>query len=733
MNFSRNLPHKCSLFILATVLSACLPIATEAAEIGTGSDWTKPFTPDEHTVVLYHFDEGKGNETHDARGDGKLTLRAKEALWGSRPGFGTTARFARIDDDANVLAGPINNPKLMLKPCTREWTVEAWVRYTGPWGGFGVDKGTYAHIAGSSEDGYYLSHTGVRGGFQILLKGGRTPEAGHGLGHGLVPTARYEGNFAGKDPNHDTSGDLYVPGLTGKEPAGISDDKWHHVAWQFRYRDQMNFFFLDGKLVRRIQPPRKIVNDTDENTGVPFMVGGFLVWHDPPWPGRGNFVGEIDELRISDVMRYPVADQLSIVGGPGNTPFADYQSEALRAAHRFGGEALPSAALHIPYRMKLAADAADGAVKWEKTGGVFPQGLALREDGVVHGVVTKVDGYRHRFTVKAVDEGGNTDSHTFTIGIEDGKIATDVLPPFFVGKHCQYKLKTEYMVGPVKWKVAAGKLPTGMVLDETSGELTGVPVGTGRSEFRITATDANNLSATQDLALRVLPAELERIKADKNTVFLYDWQDEDVLYVKDAKGDEDLTMTCTGLHSDRRVSWPGREGRFPQDTGHGEHGWASLKAKNDKHNLRTCKKEWTVEAWIRPGGPVQAFGGNKPFDFGHICGTYDTSERGVWELYISNHGSPDGSSWAPGVHFQSADHTWKDLHPWKRPEGIVGNKKDAGIRDNQWHHVAWQYSYEEDLHQLFLDGRLIWRMLTAVQNCGAGECRGGLILQRTDV
>ena len=24
-------------------------------------------------------------------------------------------------------------------------------------------------------------------------------------------------------------------------------------------------------------------------------------------------------------------------------------------------------------------------------------------------------------------------------------------------------------------------------------------------------------------------------------------------------------------------------------------------------------------------------------------------------------------------------------------------------------------------------------MLTAVQNCGAGECRGGLILQRTDV
>jgi len=689
------------------VLCFLVPGRPTPARGDEGSDWSKPFTPDEHTVVLYHFAEGKGNETHDACGDGKLTLRAKEALWGSRPGFGTTARFARIDDDANVLAGPINNPKLMLKPCTREWTVEAWVRYTGPWGGFGHVGKTYAHIAGQSEDGYYLSHTGGRGGFQIVLRGGRTPEAGHGL----LPTARYEGNIAGKDPQHDVFfPPSIVPGFTGKEPAGIRDDQWHHVAWQFRYRDQTHFFFVDGNLVRRIQPFRKIVNDTDENVGVPFMVGGFVCWNDPPWPGRGNFVGEIDELRISDIMRYPVADQLSIIGGPGFTLCDAYPSEYLRAGHRFGKEALPFAALNIPYRVELAVDAPDGAVKWELNDGRLAKGLELREDGVLHGTVRN---YVHRiihFTVRAVDEGGHTDSHAFIIGIEEGKIATEVLPPLFVGKHYQYELETKYMVDPVKWKVASGKLPAGIVLDETSGELTGVPVDRGTGEFWVTATDANNRSATQDLAIRVLPAELERIHADKNTVFLYDWQDkEDVLYAKDALGDEALTLTCTSLCPDRRVAWPGREGRFPQDTGHGEHGWVSLKAKNDKHNLRTCKKEWTVEAWIRPGGPVQAFGDTKPFDFGHICGTYDTTESGVWELYISDHDSPDGS-WAPGVHFQSADHTWKDLHPWKRSEGIVGNKEDAGIRDNQWHHVAWQYSSEEDLHQLFLDGRLIWRM-----------------------
>ena len=47
------------------------------------------------------------------------------------------------------------------------------------------------------------------------------------------------------------------------------------------------------------------------------------------------------------------------------------------------------------------------------------------------------------------------------------------------------------------------------------------------------------------------------------------------------------------------------------------------------------------------------------------------SERGVWELYLSEIDSPDGSM-APGVRFQSADYTWKDLHPWKRPQGNRG-------------------------------------------------------------
>ena len=78
-----------------SVLS-CLAVAA-CTSMSRGDDaWRRPFEPDKHTVVLYHFDEATGNQSHDATGDKKLTLRAfKRSLWGRRPGFGTTARFDR--------------------------------------------------------------------------------------------------------------------------------------------------------------------------------------------------------------------------------------------------------------------------------------------------------------------------------------------------------------------------------------------------------------------------------------------------------------------------------------------------------------------------------------------------------------------------------------------------------------------------------------------------------------
>ena len=198
-----------------THLGFAIAIAVGTAQVGAETDWTRPFTPDEHTVALYHFDEGRGNETLDACGDPELTLRAMEtALWGSRPDFGATARFDRRD--AGIRIGPVNNDKLQLRTCPREWTVEMWVRYTGPggkdhWKAFTgrepIAGYTYANLCGTDDEGFSLPH-GYRHGWSFSLHTTRwsTPRGKVTLKDGILPGARFLGYHRGRDPRNDAGG-----------------------------------------------------------------------------------------------------------------------------------------------------------------------------------------------------------------------------------------------------------------------------------------------------------------------------------------------------------------------------------------------------------------------------------------------------------------------------------------------------------------------------------------------
>lgn len=413
--------------------------------------------------------------------------------------------------------------------------------------------------------------------------------------------------------------------------------------------------------------------------------------------------GEIAELRISSRMRYPVAESLSIVKTRGAV------SDNLNIVAGKG----------LPFRMSLNTDAAEGSVSWHISEGELPAGLNLdSSQGVIDGKPRTVDEPTD-VTLEAVDEAGHGDHHTVGFAVESGRISTSSLPSAFGGKKYAVQLETKHLADPLHWSTADNALPDGLQLDEASGFVTGTPKSHTVAEqhtFQVSVTDDRGECVEKKLTISVLPSDLADMQPDDHTIFMYDWQQPEARPVPDVMGDEDLTLDWTNMGGDRRVEWPGRKGRFPQETGHGEHGYASVATDNDKHNLRTCHDEWTVEAWIRRGGPFQAHGRSntehtRPFDYGHICGTYDTTERGVWELYLSDHESPDGSM-APGVHFfgEQPEQALTDLHPWKRPNGIVGDPPSAGIDDSEWHHIAWQYSYETDEHELFLDGRLIWTL-----------------------
>lgn len=687
---------------------ACLVVAACSSMSRADDAWRRPLEPDKHTVVLYHFDEGIGNQAHDAKGDKKLTLRAfKRSLWGRRPGFGSTARFDRQND--HLLIGPTNNDKLQLRTCTREWTIEAWVRYTGPGGKDRANSTpktngyTFANICGTDEEGAGLAD-GYRHGWLFYLRTERS-NSNATLQDGLLPGARFIGSHKGKDPNNDVGGAFwpgYRHGWIGEDWGRIRDPGWHHVAWQFRYRDQTGYMFVDGKMTRKVplpapgRAPTRIIENNAKRCDIPFQVGGFLrPTNQPGWkPGdfgmtMYNMEGEIDELRISKIMRFPVADKLTIIR-----------------------QKLPDAGLGVPYKVQLGADAADGNIRWKMMYPTsMPQGLALDTTGLIHGIPTEpVQG--RTMTILATDQSGETDKHTFTLTVAPGRLVSESLPSSFAGMAYQAQLKAEHMAAPIRWKVVSGSLPGNLALDRLTGRITGTPLNVGTSTVSVEVTDANGHKDRRSLVFRVLPERLRKIVADKQTVALYDWQGPSGRFIPERiTGGEATTLTYTNMGADRRYHWTGREGRFPQETGHGEHGYVSLGYGIPKLDMKTCPQAWTVEAWVRRGGPYQAFGDIplKKFDYGHVCGTYDKSQRGVWELYLSEIDSPNGAM-APGVHFQSADHTWKDLHPWKRRQGIVAQLSEVGISDTEWHHVAWQYDFAEDIHQLFLDGKLIWQM-----------------------
>jgi hypothetical protein len=637
------------------------------------------FSPDEHTVALYRFDEGQGDQAHDACGDAALTLKSRTPLWGQREGVGTTARFMRREDDANLFLGPIDNDKLHLRTCPQVWTVEAWVKFTGPQG---KDQGkTYATICSTDDEGFSLPE-GVRGGWTLAL---HTNESQRGL----VPWARHIG--ARSRPN---SGVMTGSGITpvtegyhGECEAGCNDDGWHHVAWQFRATDQQHFLFLDGVLFWKLSRPsgRTLINDS-ENNCVPFTVGGLIHSQDPPfYLGGGNYEGEIHDLRMSNVLRYPIADRLTIV-----------RSE------------LPDGIRDDTYQTALATDAAGDKVRWQVVDGELPSGLALDEEtGVIEG---RPEEFAEEtvVTIAATNE-NQRDEHAFSVRVPQGTICDKSLPVAFKELAYDYQLQTEFMAAPTTWRICEGMLPEGMSLHAETGVIGGCPKSEGLTDVVIEAVDASGQSDRRMFALKVIPANLRHIGPDEHTVVLYDWQGPNGKLIRDAMGDEELTLTWTNMQADQRLPRPGW-GVYPRMVGGGEFGFTGPQ-HNAKLDLKTCREEWTVEAWVRPGGSMNHYG--RPFDLGHICGTYDNSRRGVWELYLALDGSSDWGM-APGVHFLDAEgqQGLMDMHPWRRGAGRIGDERFAGIRDTEWHHVAWQYSYAEDLHQILLDGTLIWQMAT---------------------
>ncbi len=141
--------------------------------------------------------------------------------------------------------------------------------------------------------------------------------------------------------------------------------------------------------------------------------------------------------------------------------------------------------------------------------GVLPSGITLSSGGVFSGTPT-VEG-NYSFSVRATDsstgDGPFTGIANYTLAVAAPQIAFALtsLPQAFTASGYNQRLQVTGGAAPYTFAISGGALPTGLGL-ASDGLLSGTATAAGSYAFDVTATDANNFTATQSYTLVVIEA-----------------------------------------------------------------------------------------------------------------------------------------------------------------------------------------------------------------------------------
>ncbi|MDD5597513.1 MAG: metallophosphoesterase N-terminal domain-containing protein, partial [Victivallaceae bacterium] len=211
-----------------------------------------PFTSDKHTVLLLHFDEGKGLPRDSSSCGNNPTVNKAE--WLSAGKFGSCLYF---DGKSGFLAIPDSKS---LNISDGEITIEAWVK---------PEPSTANYPA-------IISKYSIKGGYFLT-------------GSSSAALARF---FLRADPQRAFA-------LNSDKPLPVGE--WSHIAG-VRYKDGNVKLFVNGKE----QAMKTTFASTFASPGVYLRIGNYY---------GDYFAGAIDEVRISTVARYGKISPEAVITG----------------------------------------------------------------------------------------------------------------------------------------------------------------------------------------------------------------------------------------------------------------------------------------------------------------------------------------------------------------------------------------------------------------------------------
>ena len=171
---------------------------------------------------------------------------------------------------------------------------------------------------------------------------------------------------------------------------------------------------------------------------------------------------------------------------------------------------LPVATRGVAYSQTLAGTAGTTPYTWSVSSGSLPAGLSLNAtSGVISGTPSPT-ATTTSFTVSAVDAASpaqrGSKSFTVTVAADPVSITTASLAAATRGVAYNQTLQASGGTPTYAWSVVAGSLPGGLVLDPSSGVISGTPaVASTSGSFTVGMTDS---SATVQSATKVLSIDV---------------------------------------------------------------------------------------------------------------------------------------------------------------------------------------------------------------------------------
>ena len=154
---------------------------------------------------------------------------------------------------------------------------------------------------------------------------------------------------------------------------------------------------------------------------------------------------------------------------------------------------LPSGSINQPYAVALSPTGGTTPYTWGLKAGTspLPSGLDLSSNGVISGTPRVTNTATHTFTL--TDATSRTVEKALPLSIRaiPLSITTTSLPQGTANQRYSATLEAAGGTGAYTWRLASHSpaLPMGLILNASTGEMSGIPTGTSNQTYTFTVTD----------------------------------------------------------------------------------------------------------------------------------------------------------------------------------------------------------------------------------------------------